>query len=252
VISTTASEPAVRPLAPGIVDVVRAPLEVDHPTLYQLSGLLDGGERMRAARFRFRRDATRFVVARGWLRHLLGGYLDMPPGQVEIRYGSHGKPSLAGSNQTDLRFNVSHTHDTMLVAVARGREVGVDIERLDEKADVSVAGHFFSKREVNALARLSARDRPEAFLRCWTRKEAFVKACGQGLSIPLDAFDVSLEEADDDALVDIRFDVPSGPDGWRVRDIGAGWHGHTAAVCAAGRDWRANTYEIGQREGAAA
>jgi 4'-phosphopantetheinyl transferase len=152
---------------------------------------LSADERARGGRFHFERDRRRFVSARGLLRTLLGRYLEVDPATLGFGYGSRGKPFLAGCDE--LRFNVSHSAGLALLAFARGCELGVDIEQerpLPESEEIAL--RYFSAWEGAELRRLREDERGAAFFRCWTRKEAFIKATGDGLSRPLDAFDVSL------------------------------------------------------------
>ena len=153
------------------------------------------GSRARAARFRFERDRVRFIAARGALRSILARYMGCAPAALAFSYSAYGKPALAEMNcaQPALSFNLSHSGDWAMCAVAQDRRVGIDIELLrPELATQSIAEHFFSAAEVTALRSLSPAEQIPAFFRCWTRKEAFVKARGEGLSLPLDRFDVSL------------------------------------------------------------
>ena len=152
---------------------------------------LSADEQERGRRFHFERDRRRFVATRGLLRRLLGRYLGLDPCRLRFGYGPRGKPFLAGEDE--LRFNVSHSGGLALLAFARGREVGVDVERerpVPEAEDI--ARRYFSPREEAELRRLREGEWTAAFFRCWTRKEAFIKATGDGLSRSLDAFDVTL------------------------------------------------------------
>src|SRR5438034_4457070 len=156
--------------------------------------LLSDAERERASRFLFDRDRDRFIVARACLRQLLAARLGTAPDSVDLVYGAHGKPALAPwYADTDLRFNVSHCDDLTLYAFSCGREIGIDVEAVRRIRDADdIAARFFSQRENRAYRALERRDRPLGFFQCWTRKEAFIKALGDGLSYPLDRFDVSL------------------------------------------------------------
>ena len=160
-----------------------------------LASLLSPDERSRAQRFAAERDRRRFVVARGRLRQVLGDLLGTPPGAVRLAYGSHGKPRIEDAdNHLDLRFNVSHTADHALLATTLGREVGVDIERVRTRVDIEgIAARFFAPGEVQRLSEVAPAQRREAFFACWTRKEAFLKAIGEGIPDRLNAFEVSLE-----------------------------------------------------------
>jgi 4'-phosphopantetheinyl transferase len=182
------------PIADGTVEVVSTRLDAGVAAIGELALCLSEEERLRAGRFVFERDRRRFIAGRARLRQLLASRLGVRPEAVAFSYGPRGKPALlqkfAGS---DLRFNVSHSEDVAVYAFARGREVGIDVEavRAIDHAD-AIAARFFSVRENKAYSTLDPRDRPVGFFNCWTRKEAFIKAIGEGLSHPLDSFDVSL------------------------------------------------------------
>lgn len=163
-------------------------------------------ERERAARYLLSRHGQRFAAGRGALRILLARYLRCEPRDLVLRSGSEGKPALAGKNELDLRFNLSHSADAALFAFARGRELGVDVERLRPGVDCEgIARRFFSPREAEQLLDLPPERRTAAFFTCWTRKEAYVKARGSGLAVPLDSFEVD----------------PAGPPALRSRGGGA-------------------------------
>jgi 4'-phosphopantetheinyl transferase len=171
-------------------ELVVHPLDIDAG---RLARLLSVDERERAGRFAFERDRRRYIVARARLRQLLGERLGVAPECLRFVYQPQGKPALASCpGQRDLRFNVSHCGEVAAYAFAEGREVGVDIEEVRELPDADdIVMRFFSRRERGAYMRLPLRERPQGFFNCWTRKEAFIKALGSGLSCPLDSFDVS-------------------------------------------------------------
>lgn len=154
---------------------------------------LSDEEREKASRFHFAKHRRHFVVGRGVLRMLLARYLGTQPEEVQFDYGPHGKPSLGGAQRaSSLRFNASHSGDFALYAFADDQEVGVDVEYIKSNiAPEEIAKRFFSPREVETLNALAAADQPAAFFRCWTRKEAYIKALGTGLSHPLNEFDVT-------------------------------------------------------------
>jgi 4'-phosphopantetheinyl transferase len=176
------------------VDVVVSHLDVGPGAVRALTALLSEDERQRASRFAFDRDRRRFIVARSRLRQLLGMQLAVRPESVALVYGERGKPALARSfASADLRFNVSHAADVAVYAFTLGRAIGIDVEALRMIPDADeIAARWFSPRENEAYLSLDPRDRPLGFFNCWTRKEAFIKALGDGLSYPLDRFDVSL------------------------------------------------------------
>jgi 4'-phosphopantetheinyl transferase len=157
-------------------------------------GLLSVDEYERAGRFQFARDRNRFMTGRQLLRILLSAYLKADLKGVSFHYSPNGKPSLAnGPDASEIRFNVSHSDSMALFGFVRGRELGVDVERIQRDVAVrEIAGRFFSHDEQQAFEQVPAELKLETFFRCWTRKEAFVKAKGNGLSLPLDQFDVSL------------------------------------------------------------
>ena len=155
---------------------------------------LSPDERARAARFHFPKHRQHFVAARGSLRMILARYLDRDPAQLEFCYSPFGKPDLAPSADADgIRFNLSHSQGLALYAITRDQDIGVDLE--GERANIAwedIARRYFAPSEVEALRLVPASSRTQAFLNCWTRKEAFVKARGEGLSLPLDQFEVSV------------------------------------------------------------
>jgi 4'-phosphopantetheinyl transferase len=198
-LSNTGEMTPIPPVAPASIledamDIVVCRLDLAPEAISALEVLLSDAERQRADRFVFDRDRRRFIVARARLRELLAKRLGMEPESVELEYGTHGKPALARRRPgPDLRFNVSHSEDVAVYAFSWGRATGIDVEvvRVIRDAD-KIAARFFSHCENEAYRALDARDRPLGFFNCWTRKEAFIKAIGDGLYHPLDCFDVSL------------------------------------------------------------
>jgi 4'-phosphopantetheinyl transferase len=176
------------------IDVVVARLDVGLDAVRASAAILTEAERQRAARFAFDRDRQRFIVARARLRELLAVRLGVRPRSVELACGARGKPALSRRfADAELRFNVSHSEDLAAYAFLRGREIGIDVERVRAIAGTDdIAVHFFSRRENEAYRALDPHDRLIGFFNCWTRKEAFVKALGDGVHHPLDRFDVTL------------------------------------------------------------
>lgn len=175
---------------PGI-EVWTAKLEAGTTALAEYERMLSADERARAQRFHFERDRHRFIVARGILRTLVGERLGLAPAAVAFSYLAHGKPAVAGST---LDFNLSHSGNRALFALCANGRVGVDLEALDQDVDVmALARRYFHPGETAALRQLPQPLRRPAFFACWTRKEAVVKATGDGLSAaPLDTFEVSV------------------------------------------------------------
>jgi len=176
------------------IHVWHAALDREENVLRRLKATLSLDEKARADRFHFANDRNRFVVARGLLRELLGGYLRQDPASLEFSYGQHGKPSLTvGNASSKLSFNVSHSAGLAVYAIARERNLGIDVEHVRPgSSGDDIAKRYFSAREVSDLRTLPPGARVEGFFHCWTRKEAYLKATGMGLQIPLDSFSVSL------------------------------------------------------------
>jgi 4'-phosphopantetheinyl transferase len=170
--------------------------------------LLSAEEIQRASRFRFANDRNQYIVARGTLRVLLGSYRNVPPQDLRFAYSEYGRPYLIGDSPPQaLEFNVSHSGGIALLAFAQERKIGIDVEKVRRNfATGEIAERFFSTAERAALRELPQEQRHEAFFRCWTRKEAFIKALGEGLSHPLDQFDVSLAPGAPAALLATRPD----------------------------------------------
>ncbi len=176
--------------------VWRADVRQMRSQLEQYTSLLSDDETRRATGLLVENDRVRFVLAHGLLRLLLGAYLALQPASLRFDTGPHGKPALT-SAPDDLCFNLSHAGDQLLIAFARQRDVGVDIEpirsRLDPQLDHdALAASFFAPQEQAALRGLTGDARAAAFYVCWTRKEAYLKATGEGLLAPLNAFRVPL------------------------------------------------------------
>lgn len=164
-------------------------LDTSDAAIQRGMALIDDQERIKAARFRFARDAARFIARRSRLREILAAHSGEAPRRLSFASGSHGKPVLANGA---LHFSLSHSHGLIMVAIAQV-EVGCDIERIDPALEWRpLADRFFSPGECRALLDMPEAQARRGFFDCWSRKEAYVKAIGLGLSYPLDAFDVSV------------------------------------------------------------
>ena len=174
------------------------------PDLTSLHQLLSDDERTRAARFISDIDRTRFTVARGVLRQLLSAYTGHPARSIELVYGLHGRPAVTASQAHDINFNLSHSGKHALFALTGEGEVGIDIERIRPHSPayrLRLARRFFSEMEFSAIEGLSASCAEQAFFACWTRKEAYIKVHGLGLSLPLSQFSVSVNPASAPQLI---------------------------------------------------
>ena len=202
----------------------------------RLTRSLSREECTRAECFYFAKDRLGFVVRRGLLRTILSYYLDIQPDRVKFRYGSHGKPELAEMFlRSTLRFNLSHSERLALYAVTRLRSVGVDVEYVRPIADAAeIVQRYFSLQERAAFLELPASLRLLGFFNCWTRKEAYLKALGDGLARPLDAFAVSLAPGDSARLRSIE-GSPRDASRWFLQEMVPA-SGYVAALAVEGRD----------------
>lgn len=201
---------------PGVVHLWQTGLHASEDAIHACHELLLPEEREKAARYRVERPRGDYILTRGTLRSLLAKYLRRGPQEITFQYTEYGKPFLPGS---DLYFNVSHTDGLALMAFVRQREVGVDVERVRAQSDVmKIAERFFSGHERGNLRKLTGDDVHAAFFRCWTRKEAYIKAVGEGLSLPLHQFDVSIEASPNQALLATRPD-PAEVKRWSIYNV---------------------------------
>lgn len=232
--TATESSNRLRPLAPEArelndneihVWMIRASANYSEDP--RLRGLLSADERQRAANFRFDKDRRLYIAAHAGLRAVLAGYLRVIEDEIRLVTGLHGKPLLAHPGGSGLEFNLSHSHELALVAVARNKAVGVDVEFV--KRDYvfqEVARRFFTAKEVVALLALPQALQLEAFFKCWSSKEAFLKAKATGLSGKLDEVQIISTK---DGLVRIEANVP----GWSLLEL-ENPHGYVAALVVQG------------------
>jgi 4'-phosphopantetheinyl transferase len=196
-------------------DIVVTRLHTEPDAVRASARLLSLEERRRADRYLFARDRNMFIAGRAMLRELLGKRLDADPASLRLAHGRHGKPSVADS---DLHFNMSRSQDLAVFAFAAGREIGVDVETIRFMCDADdIVARFFSRFENEEYRHLDPHEKPEGFFNCWTRKEAFVKAAGDGLSRSLDTFDVTLKPGAPARIV--RLEETSGDGGWTIESF---------------------------------
>ena len=219
------------------VHIWRASLDQPSRILQTLSTYLSPDEQQRAARFHFDRDRTRYITDRGILRSILGKHLDIAPDRLLFSYGPRGKPELIQDDNIPVRFNVSHTQAQALFAVTRDRVLGIDIEYMRPLAEIEhLAEQCFSVVEQTVFRGLPEQERQVAFYRCWTRKEAYVKALGDGLAAPLDRFDVTLGPGEPARLIRVAAD-PDEAQRWSMHAFSPGAD-TMAAVIVNGHDWK--------------
>lgn len=189
----------------GEVIIWQIELNVSDNQIDNYLKVLVGEELLKANRFKFKKDRRNFVVCRGVLRILIGHYLNLNPKDVQFRYSEFKKPCLKDS--FNLHFNVSHSEDIAIIGFFMDKPIGVDIEYLKSDFDLmGIANGFFSEKEIYALKQVPEQESNISFYRCWTRKEAFIKAEGSGLSFPLDAFAVSLASDNEATLLETTWD----------------------------------------------
>jgi 4'-phosphopantetheinyl transferase len=218
-VSVWCQPPDALRLSDGQVHVWRISLDTPLAVLESLWQTLSADEQERANRYRFARDRQAFIARRGRLRDLLGRYLGHDPASLQFSYNPYGKPALQPEVAGQLYFNLSHSQGQALFAFARQVEIGVDLERLRSDFDYfELAERFFSSGERAELTALPLAIRPQAFFLCWTRKEAFIKAHGEGLSLALDNFDVSLTPGKPARLVATRAGLEA-PDQWSLFNL---------------------------------
>jgi 4'-phosphopantetheinyl transferase len=203
-----------------VIEITVSRLDVGPETVRSLEASLSDAERQRAERFALDRDCRRFIVARGRLRELLAARLAVQPESIELVYGQRGKPALAPPfADSGWRFNVSHSGEMAVYGFARGREIGIDVEAVRTLRDSdSIAARFFSRQENVEYRALDPRERDMGFFNCWTRKEAFIKALGDGLYHPLDRFDVSLAPGEPARILRVE-SMPGEECGWRLESF---------------------------------
>jgi len=216
-------------------------LDQSESLLQRLAQTLSEEEHKRAERFHFRKDRDHFIVARGVLRDILSHYLQREPEELFFYYNDYGKPAL-GKNFSGLNFNVSHSGNIALYAVTCGREVGIDVEQIRPDFAVEpIAKRFFSPAEVAVFSDLAAHEKKEAFFSCWTRKEAFIKATGKGVSFGLDNFEVSLVPGKPAVLLSVNGDKKKAR-GWSLKNLHI-QPDYKAALAVEGHDWRLQSWQ---------
>lgn len=205
--------------------------------------LLSADEIHRAERLVFPEHRRRFIVARGSLRSILARYLAVAPAAIRFEYGAHGKPQLDTSHELahPLHFNLAHSGELALFAVTGLGAIGIDVEKIrPDYPSAKIAGRYFSAGEIEALGKLAPQEYAGAFFRCWTRKEAFIKATGRGLTLPLDQLDVTLDPGEAAALLRTAWD-PGEAAHWSLHELEAG-SGFTAALAVRGHGYRVHRW----------
>ncbi len=236
--------PTDRTLHDDEVHVWLASYKMFHAQLPELHNLLAIDEAKKSAQFYFEKDRERFIVTHGLLRKLLAGYTNTPPAQLNFQYNIYGKPALASSVQKKLLdFNLSHTQDLIVYAFTSIRAIGIDIEyrRTDIEYE-QLARRYFSPFEHAELRRLPLPLRQQAFFDCWTRKEAYIKARGMGLSLALDSFDVTVQL---DAPVKLLASRESAQEAtrWRFAPLPMS-SDYAGTVVAEGQDWQVHHWQL--------
>jgi 4'-phosphopantetheinyl transferase len=230
-------------LAEKDIHVWRADLDLPIIGFQKLYQTLSVDEKKRAERFYFEKDRRRFIAGRGTLRTILGCYLNVEPSRLQFCYGKNGKPHLADTfGNAVIHFNISQSEGLALYAFSRGYEIGVDIERIRDIPEMDqIAERFFSEGENSIFRALPESKKKEAFFNCWVRKEAFIKAKGDGLGFGLDHFEVSLAPGEPAALLSTTGD-PIEASRWSLRELDL-WPTFIAALAVEGHDCQLKCYE---------
>ncbi|UCG85771.1 MAG: 4'-phosphopantetheinyl transferase superfamily protein [Gemmatimonadota bacterium] len=231
-------------LTEGMVQVWRVALDAPRSIVEQLKTVLSNRERERTEEIAFERQRLRFIMGRACLRVLLGDYLRQSPRDLDFTYGPHGKPALRSSQAIgSIRFNLAHSHEMALYAFALNREVGVDIEHWHTVDDgPGIARRFFAPEEIKELEALPPDRWQEGFFRCWTRKEAYIKARGEGLTMPLSEFSITVQSRDQAVLLRSVAD-PNDVSRWSVEDLHPADQ-FSAALVAEGADWSVELFQL--------
>lgn len=230
--------PANLSLSENEVHVWRVHLEQPSSQVQQLRDILTADELERADHFYFEEDRQHFIIGRGTLRTILGRYINIDPRRLRFCYNQYGKPFLTSKfDHHLLNFNLSHSGGLALYAITRNREIGIDLERIRSNFEYEeIAEQFFSPTEVAILRIIPAEKKLKAFFNCWTRKEAYIKAHGKGLSLPLHSFDVSFAPGEPPRLLTTK-DDPQEASLWVMRELMPG-HGYVGALAVKGLDCR--------------
>jgi 4'-phosphopantetheinyl transferase len=243
VVTSWNSPPLDLTLDLGEIHVWRVSLAQTESCLQSLQQTLSTDERTKADRFVFPKDRSQFIVSRGALRAILSRYLNISSHILRFDYNPYGKPSLIvtqGGNT--LRFNLSHSRGMALIAITKNRDIGVDIEGINQNFScLEIAKKFFSPLENSVLRSLPEHLQATAFFTCWTRKEAYIKAVGKGLCIPLNQFDVSLAPGEPAALLNVE-ENPEEASKWSLIELFPS-SDMVAAVAVAGDCWKLHCWE---------
>ncbi|GJM16812.1 MAG: hypothetical protein DHS20C13_21390 [Thermodesulfobacteriota bacterium] len=185
--------PKAPELLPNEIHIWRTYLYFNGHSTNHFYSILSEDEKSKANRFRFEKDKKRFVITRGLLRETLGLYLEIDSKDLDFNYNKYGKPSLTNPGKSRLEFNLSHSGDVILYSFAKERKLGIDVERLRPiKKAQKIVERFFSEKEQQYYNTQNATEKDSTFFKLWTYKEAYTKAKGLGLALPLNQFDVPL------------------------------------------------------------
>ena len=225
----TREQPGI--LHKGEVHLWIVPVNSARERLLYFKSILSPHETERAQRYRNMSDRERYAIARGSLRHFLAAYGAGEADRLQFTHNAFGKPSLSSqASEAALNFSVSHSGDQILIGFVRGRRIGVDVEYVRRDIDVlGLAKSYFSPEEFQRLRILPQSEQCEAFYRAWTRKEAYLKGCGEGLSSGLERVEVSFMPAER-AIIRKTTGVCSGSERWTLKhlSLAAGYVGAAA------------------------
>ena len=226
------------------VHVWRSSLEQPAEKIQQLLQTLSEDERIRANKFYFERDRRRFIVGRGLLRILLGRYTNIEPHQLQFSYSSRGKPALLSTSSCNsLYFNLSHSHELVLYAVTRDRQIGIDLEQIRPMSDIEqLSKSCFCTREADLICSLPPKEQQVAFFQIWTGKEAYLKATGEGIA-QLRQVEVCFAPGEPLKLLNIQINSQTDTR-WSLQTLTPATD-YLAALVVEGHDWHLDCWELG-------
>jgi 4'-phosphopantetheinyl transferase len=234
-----------QPLHNDEVHLWRACTDQSAPVFHLLAQTLSNDERARSERYYFERDRKRYIVGRGILRMILSSYLQTNPRSIKFRYSSYGKPILDGTRAIkNLDFNVSHSAGLAIYAVVRNKSIGIDLEKIQPILEAEqITKNLFSHDESEIFHWLPKQAKTEAFINCWTRKEAYLKARGRGLSLALDQITVSFMPGEPARLLRVENDLQE-TTRWSISAFSPA-SGYAAALAVQGYGLGINYYSWG-------
>jgi 4'-phosphopantetheinyl transferase len=234
-------------LTPDHIDIWRTSLDLSSADVNEYFDLLDDGEKNRVDKYKSSKRSNEFIITRGLLRKIIAGLFKVPASSFQFKYTDKDKPFLtADILGVPLSFNISHSSSCALIAIGLNRDLGIDIEKIREDIDfMKLARRFFSKKESESLGNYPNEDIPSAFFSCWSRKEAFVKAIGDGISFGLSEFSISISPDQKEIKLTTHYD-PIAARSWSINNISTGDE-YMAAICSNRPGYEFRLWQVGHK-----